>query len=733
MAGKSVNRSTPIPGRPQLTVAEQKRLLSLRARDYSLQNLFKYGYRNKEDPSNLPPNTMVVGSQNVITNASELVGVRQGYVLDGSAGNQNDFGIDSDYDFAVRTGTVRNLRKWGTNLEVRYINPVDSSVSWINILATLNSGIVANFTSFWDQNIELKETCLFVNGDNKIYIWEGGVGSFASATAPVAGTIATVVTNNGGSGYTVGDILTITGGGGTGGTVTVTGTTAGVITTVALLTPGSGYTAGSGRSTSGGTGSSATIDITVQSAGTITLSGTQTTDQLNFYSAQGNKGLFNLLIDGVTYNYKAVSGETFTGVTPDPSAAGIAVGDAVIQKPSNVVGANLAGLNSASFNFSLIATLNNQLWYGDLTRNDVYVSKTNVFTDVSFSTVRLPAQGAQIVLDAPPVAFKSEGPQMYASAGGDQWWVSQTSQQTIEVAGVAVSTETLYMGRLKTNFNQGAQSQRLVGHFKNSIIYVSNEVIINSLGLVKDVFVTPQFVNISDPIKYDVDAYNFSGGSIDYDNYYIYVAVPQQGIVRMYNVEKNYWEAPQTIPVSSFYHVKSGTKTTLYGHSSLTNESYQLFTGYNDNGNPIDVVAAFPYVSAQGGSSDMKKNFNRLYTEGYIASNTTLMITINYDFGGFSGTYTTLILGADLDIIFNRITDGSIGQNPLGSEPIGSILNIPNAPAIPKFRQVSTMPRVDFFDYQIVFSSNDVDQNWTLLRFGPAIGGSQSIPVSITK
>lgn len=733
MPPKGVNRGTPMPGRPQLTVAEQRRLLRLRATDYSLQSIFKYGYRNKEDPSNLPANTLVIGSQNVVTNASEIVGSRQGYVLDGPEGTQNDFGIDSKFDFPARTGTVQNLRKWGTNLEMRYSNPVTGAISWINILATLNANKVANFTTFWDQNTELKELCLFVNGDNKVYVWSGGVGSFASATAPVAGTLSTLVIGASGSGYAAGDTLSIAGG--TGGTATVTAVISGQITTLVVNNPGSGYTAGSGVATTAltGSGTGATVTTTVQSAGTITLSGTLNTDQLGFLSAPSDQQLFNLLIDGATYNYKGVSGQTFLGVTPDPSAAGIAVGDAVIQKPSNIPGTNIIGLNSANYIFDLIATLENQVWYASLEQNAIYVSKTNKFQDVSFSSVRLPAEGALIVLDAPPVVLKSEGSQMYSSAGTDQWWLSSKNQQTIEVASAAVVTETLSMSRLKTTYNQGSQSQGLTAHFKNTLIYVSNEVIINSLGLVKDVFTEPQFVNMSDPIKFDVDAYDFTGGAIDQENYYIYVAIPKNGIVRMYNVQKNYWEAPQTIPVSSFYRVRTGFQVQLYGHSSLTNESYKLFTGYNDNGNPINMVAAFPYVATQGGSADMKKNFNRLYVEGYIASNTILMVTINYDFGGFSGTYTTTIDGSDASVIFNKITDGSLGQNPLGSQPIGSILNIPNAPAIPKFRQVSTMPRVDFFDYQIVFSSNDVDQNWTLLRFGPAIGGSQSLPITITK
>lgn len=89
------------------------------------------------------------------------------------------------------------------------------------------------------------------------------------AAVPVGG-LYTVVINNGGTGYVVGDILTITGGSGTGGTVTVTGVTDpnGVINSIEV-TPGSGVipVMGSGyvptisASISGGTGSGATVSI----------------------------------------------------------------------------------------------------------------------------------------------------------------------------------------------------------------------------------------------------------------------------------------------------------------------------------------------------------------------------------------------------------------------------------------------------------------------------------------
>lgn len=651
---KRVTRSTPLPGRPQLTVAEQGRLLSSRYKEYSIQGGFKYGYRNKEDISNLPYNTLVLGSQNVTTNAADLVTIRQGYVLDGPSGNQNDYGIDSAFDFSNRLGTTQNLRKWGTTLETRYVNPVTSAVSWISIIATLTATKVVNFTTFWDQNTELKTFCLFVNGDNNVYEWSGGIGSVASTT----------------------------------------------------------------------------VD-------TITLSGTKTVSQIGFYDNAANSAKFILLINGIEYTYTGVTGNTFTGVTPSPLIGAPAVGDAVIQKPAFIIGTSISangGSLGTAFTFDLISTLENQVWYADKSNNSLYVSKTNNYKDVSFSTpARLPAQGALITLDSQPVAFIAEANQMYIGAGRDQIWLSQKNNTTIDVAGVATPTETLYAARLKTVLNQAPQNQGVTGHFKNAIVFVSNEQIISAVGLVKDVFTEPQVVNLSDPIKYDVDAYDFSNGDIQYDNYFMYVAVPANSVVRMYNIQKQYWEAPQTLPVSKFYHTNSVIGGVIYGHSSLTNESYKLFTGNNDNGNPINGIAAFPYIAQQAGAAPQKKNFNKHYLEGYISSNTTLYLTINYDFGGYSGTYTTLISGADLTIIFNKVTDGSLGQNPLGSQPIGTILNLPYAPALPKFRVINTMPRVTCYEYQVVFSSDDIDQDWTLLRFGPAISAAEAIPSEITQ
>lgn len=99
-----------------------------------------------------------------------------------------------------------------------------------------------------------------------VSIVDGGIGATATATLAATGTTKTVTLNNAGSGYDVGDVLTITGGSATYTVSTVDGS--GVILT-GTVTHGAGYSASATNVAStvvpsGGTG--ATFDIVVGKA-----------------------------------------------------------------------------------------------------------------------------------------------------------------------------------------------------------------------------------------------------------------------------------------------------------------------------------------------------------------------------------------------------------------------------------------------------------------------------------
>lgn len=590
---------------------------------------FIFGYRNREDITDLPPGVLVKGSQNVLTNVSGRIGTRKGYTLDGAAANPvNIFPVRSAYDWEMHTGVIQHLRVWSTNMEYRFVNAT-GAVSWISLLATLASDIV-NFAEFWSTT-NSQAYLLFVDGESKIYEWSGGNATFASATA-----------------------------------------------------------------------------------NTVTKQGVETFAENGFYSdASSHK----FLMAGIEYTYTGgVGTTTLTGVTPNPTAGTQAVGDSIIQSVESTTNASMTSLPAALEN-DLISFLQNQVYVGSLRARTVYVSKVNNYKDFSFtSPVRKVGEGALVTLDGTPVAFAPQEDKMYVAAGKDQWY------ETVFTLSSDLANEALQITRLKTTVLQGAQSQKLVGKIPNDVLFVSNEPILNTLGRVSGVINTPQTSDISFPIINDMNGYDFTDGQVFFHRNYIYMSVPQSGIIRIFNQtnpKNHYWEAPQTIPISCFSIIDG----ELYGHSYLVPETYKLFTGYVDGAggenHPIDTRALFSYMSF--GSRHLSKFFNKQYFEGYISQPTTLNLITQYDMDGKARTVTKTINGNDSAIVALSQDKASLGKESLGKNPLGGDLAQLTPDQLPaNFQVIKTYNKASFFKMQPSFTSLGVNQVWELLCFGPS-------------
>lgn len=712
--------------------AQAHKLIAARAKEFSIVSSFKLGYRNREDVTNLPPGVLIVGSQNVLTNVSERVQIRQGYALDGAISNVSS-PVSSSFDWLTRGNGEVHLRAGGLTsagndgaLQYRYVD-ADGDVSWNDLLTGLTI-VDYNFTTFWDTTESLREV-LFVNGTSNIFVWNGITALLASVDN-IAGHIVVLdaTPTDGGTGYTVGDTLTISGG--TGGTATVaTVDGSGVILTAALLTVGSGYTAGSGNATTGGTGTGATLDITTVVTGQITIQGTTTVLDTGFYSASK----LNLVINGNTYAYTNIFGTSFLGISPD--ATGEAVNSIIINAVATIPFSSMTGI-TATFDANLISVLNNQIFLGSLTSPVMWLSNVNDYTDYSSSTPRQPGEGGTLILDQNLVAFNVQGnaptsittsvPTMYMSAGTDIWYtVTFTAFTNID----GTTGETLGALVIKTGRRQGAQSQAMVSSMKNNSIAVSFEPTIDSIGVMENYLTQIQTVNLSDPIKLDVDSYDFTDGSIFYFQYNIYVAVPKEGLVLVYSLVTNSWEAPQTLPISRFYIVNGA----LYGHSYNTFESYQLFTGYADRAYPgftgFPIAAVWKFCYDNYGSRFSYKSATAAYIEGYINANTTLTCQIIYELDGCQTTRNFTLNGSDSQFVCVASPEGSLGQESLGKIKLGgdktpSINGLP-----PKFHWFPTFNNKDFFESTFQFSVLGTNERCELLAFGLNATGSTQIPV----
>jgi hypothetical protein len=191
--------------------------------------------------------------------------------------NTKSMTIDEYVNYQIRitsgTGNGQRLRivangsdyfevakKWGTIPDNTSTYAVYSDTDSIFFVGNNNSSMIK-------YNVEAD---LWSQGN----IYDYGVAATITAQRPQnvpfgitsgvrsTGGITSVSITSGGSGYRIGDVLTVSGGGGTNGKVYVeTITSTGVITSVSLMRCGAGYSVTGAAATTGGAGTLATVNI----------------------------------------------------------------------------------------------------------------------------------------------------------------------------------------------------------------------------------------------------------------------------------------------------------------------------------------------------------------------------------------------------------------------------------------------------------------------------------------
>lgn len=748
------------------TYTAAKKLSSAKMSEYSIVDTYQLGYRNREDITNLPPGVLIVGSKNVVTNVSERIQIRQGYSVDGQVSTV-EAPVLSSFDWLTRGNGEVHLRAGGLtedSLGAEMVTNPTFAVSFTGWTDTTGWTYSPN-TAVYDQMTvanALNSNALSITEGTRYQIevhLTGTTGTVSFQLFPVYNEVPVEIDATAGTFIVVSPPAELTSASysinfqassdfdGTVTLVSVKEAADGLLqyryvdddgdvewrdllaglSTVRINFSKFWSTAESLREVLFVDGSSniykwngATAVIASTSSATITKTGTDTWLDSGFYTAADKF----VVIDGITFSY--TGGEdttTLTGVSPDPTGApnGSIVHQAVVTTPNT----DMTGLPD-TFPNSLIGTLNNQVFIGSTISSAVYISNVNSYTDYSSSTPRESGEGATLILDDNCVAFEPQENYMYISCGQDLWYNVNFEIQT---STVGITYEQVNALPLKTGRQQAALSQAFVSHMKNNIIVVTNEPTIDTFGRVENIQATPQQTNLSDPIKLDVDTYDFTDGSIAYWRYYILVAVPKEGLVLLYNLATNGWEAPQSLPISRFYIVEG----ELYGHSYNSFESYQLFTGYADRvypgfaGSPIEAIWKFSYQNY--GSRFGLKKATKAYVEGYINANTTLTFTLTYELDGCQTVKTFQLDGSNGQFVCIATASNSLGKTSLGKQKLGgdmsnSVNNLP-----PKFRWFPTFTNTDFFEVSFGFSVLGTDERAELLAFGLATGGSTQIPV----
>jgi hypothetical protein len=690
------------------------------------------GYRNKEDKTKLAPGWLIEGSQNVLLTSTGKIAPRKGYVRIGQDSASTN-PILSSFDWERRTGEFRNLRSGDEKLQFLY------NSTWYDLMTGLGTNVLFRYSDWWNgvdsalKTTELKAFLLMCNGTDKLFEWSGGITTVSSSTATTITKSGTTTWSEDGFYNTnkdKGDAtteFTITNPSGT--TFRYTWTTVGTDPVISATTfpvgaklyiKGQNFNAGNnGVFTI--TASGANYFEVTNAAGVAEATKTIGTGFLTMYPSQ-------LLIGTTTFTYHG-GGDTTTITDVTPSAATLVADDLVFQAvkefPISAMAVN-SGFTAVPKKIDNIAVLKQQLYIIDDSYRFVYVSKLNDFLDYSFTTpVRIAGEGALITLDGNPKVLIPQEEEMYISASTNQWY------KTKFVASADLTGESLSIERLKTAYQKGALTQEMVTKVINDVMFINNEPTLEKLGRIEGMDTTPMFENISDSIRNDFDAYDFTDGQLFYYKNFIYMSFPKESIVRIYNIEKQNWEAPQIMPISRF----SVIDNELYGHSYVAPISYKLFTGHKDDADPTDdtkgteinAIAVFSYQNF--GTRELQKKFNQYYVEGYIQENTTLTCGINYEIEGALSNLERTISGTDKDVISLIPDNASLGKNPFGLAPLGGALgkdakiytssDLPN-----KFRVIFSVADENFYECSFYFKTYGNNFRWEIAAFGPLITSS---------
>jgi len=656
------------------------------AAKYTVTEDFSPGFKAKRDATQLSAGALITSSQNVRITDGDRVGTRPGTALFGAASTATT-PITSMHVFRKRDGTEIPMRSYGTVVEYRH----PGTGAYENLITGLTSGQIFGYADH-NINTQLIELVYFCNAVDPMQIWSG---AYTQLNGALAGGESTI---------TVDTVLQ--------DTVYYTGTAASGSTTTAVISPGTWGTdlwnnfyvyVTSGADTGKISKITATTSTTITYDALGTGVGTGNTFEIRkvAYDASAN---MKLRIGTSTVTYTGFgSATTFTGCSGTPVAADNA---AVTQLPEQSFIAPRG---------NILEVLNTRMLVSGVKKNpqSVYYSKLLDAADFTFSATRTAGQGG--VIDTPEGGGAVKG----LSTQEDTVYILKkdivkTLTFTQDGNDLPVITTLLQAPNVGPNY--------VLAPFKidNQVFYTTAEGAVKSASRVPNV-TSVQALQISDSIVTYMRTLDVSTAAGIFYRQRAFISVKSStsaasnDVVLVYNYQKNAWEAPIIGWNASCWMIYGDA---LYFGSSINPEVYKFDEDvYDDNGNPYESVARFAFSNY--GDASLPKQFESVFMEGYITENTTITITVLYNYKGSQETRSTTLRGTDSQYIVASTDTTGLGLTGLGEEPMGSTADVPDD--LQKFRIYLQTSKQPFYELSVEVSSNEVGSQWDILRFGPDV------------
>lgn len=456
---------------------------------------------------------------------------------------------------------------------------------------------------------------------------------------------------------------------------------------------------------------------------TITKTGTDTFGQARFFTS-GNKIVVNVRT-GTEYTY--TGGESTTTLTGIADTTGIVAGDVLVQKVVTNTNSPAANRNNHT-----VYTFENQLCVASNDDQLVYISKNNAYTTFTYSSPRLPGEGALLTLDDSAKAFGTLEEKLIIFAGRSS--IYQAFPREITVGSTL--SETLDVTKFQTGLGESAQSQEVVAQVNSTLVYLTYEPAVRELFSTSELQGGGKPRTLSNPIKPDFEAEDFTDATARWHKNAYWLSAPENGHVYILEYREDadgklrrFWQAPQTMFIGAWVTLED----TLYGHSSVVPETYKImdpdaFSDVNstDDKMPILCVAKFAYRNF--GDRARLKNFDEYFVEGEISPSTDITHTLYYDFGGNTVSIEKTIEGSNANILEETLSNVSLGQQPLGYNPLGGSVSAPEGSA--KFRAIIELAKEDFFEMQEIFQTDDTDKYFSIIARGSNAQISSRQPIN---
>lgn len=737
------------------------------------------GYISSQDPTQVSPQAMVQGSQNVILENTENIVNRVGRKRYDSADNtQNP--VVSSFDWNDIDGDTL-LTRCLEDGKFQFYNIPDET--WYTIYTFPITNTDLSYAKWWDLD-NSRELLVMCNGTPNLYAWGGGItqsvgdvnnqNSFMLRGTPVLTTFTVTVTGAGNideavligssdetgsrdravvlSEYPDSDFEMI---------VTVNSSTLNIVATIlvrsvliaapdattAVVTRGLskeetaqnilGLLQNPSANTStqnGFTDSDVITAFTDTNYMTISAEDALESGSSETWAEQGFINYDSIIVNGVEYDYDLVVGRYLVGISGTPPTGQVSYNGIIVTPNRELAGDYPSMLD---YNNDFLLVLNNQLIVGSVTSRILHISFDEDYTDFDQTGDLVSGDPDFVILDEFPVGGVVRGQSFYVGAGTSAWY-ELTPNTPVEYIAAEARTVRTVVNKFSGAGLTAPLGFNFITTWGEDIIYVDQQNQLRTLGLYRNLF-QQKSPSLSLAVRRELQAEDFTGGTLKAIGEFVYMVAPISGKTYLYQIRddiddvgnitsRRLWQPPQTWNISRLALVNG----IPHGYSNETPQLYQLFatnqwhddTSVEDVFSPYISVARFGYRQIDKGSDRNRlMGFDKIYYEGYILPNSDLISYVYYNYRGATFTDEVILSTEDSNpALYGSGQVTLIGGQVVGAETVGGgRQDVDYSNPLPKFRAIGNVPIKNVFEYQLELVSTQLDSRWELV----AIGGNE--------